>query len=72
MDKEKCNNRIIVPPNCNISENKILGVVLIPETPFENNMSVSSHQEKRAENAKKALSNFKENVKNGSIIVIKP
>jgi len=57
--------------DCKFTDNKFLGVILIKETPFEKGMSISTHQEKRAENAMKVLGNLKEEVKSGNVIIIK-
>jgi len=56
---------------CCESYGKKIGVILIPETPFEKGMSISTWQEKRAENAQEILDNIKEKVENGNAIVIK-
>lgn len=58
--------------NCNKKESKVLAILFVPETPFEKGISIYTHQQKRNENAQKILDNLKENVENGTAIIIKP
>lgn len=57
--------------DCNLRKGEVICTVLIPETPFEDWMSLSTWNEKRAENARKILYNLQENVDNGIAIIIK-
>lgn len=56
---------------CCSSYGKIVAILLVPETPFEDHMSLSTWQDKRSENAIKILDNLKENVENGTAVIIK-
>jgi len=55
---------------CKCDHGKFLGILLVPDTPFEKGMSISTWEDKRAENTRLIIENIQENVNNGTAIII--